>query len=118
MNAIERTAAQQRQADAEHARQELAARIGRCPARHYADGFEHAFAAWLHGFASGLAARHGITVTVRHLDGSQPAEDHQGVGNRLLMPAELVARPASHNAPVACLERLGALLNFYYRCAA
>jgi len=37
------------------------------------------------------------------------------VGNRLLMPAELVARPDNNNAPVECLERLGVLLNFYYR---
>jgi putative transposase len=44
--------------------------------------------------------------------------NHQGLGNRLLAPAERVARPANSNAPVERFERLGGLLNFYYRRAA
>jgi len=44
--------------------------------------------------------------------------NHQGVGNRLLMPAEHPTQPANSNAPVERRERLGGLLNFYYRCAA
>ncbi len=44
--------------------------------------------------------------------------NHQGVGNRLLTPAEQAVRPANSNAPVARRERLGRLLNFYYRRAA
>jgi putative transposase len=44
--------------------------------------------------------------------------NHQGVGNRLLAPAELAVRPANGNAPVERRERLGGLLNFYHRRAA
>jgi transposase InsO family protein len=44
--------------------------------------------------------------------------NHQGVGNRLLTPAEPAVRPANGNAPVERRERLGGLLNFYYRHAA
>jgi len=35
--------------------------------------------------------------------------------NQLLTPA---APPANDNAPIARRERLGGLLNFYFRCAA
>ena len=41
--------------------------------------------------------------------------NHQGVGNRLLKPVE---RGSSTNDPIHCRERLGGLLNFYYREAA
>jgi len=34
------------------------------------------------------------------------------------MPAEHAARLVHSNAPVECRERLGGLLNFYYRRAA
>jgi putative transposase len=44
--------------------------------------------------------------------------NHQGVGNRLLTPAEQAVRPANSNAPIERRERLGGLLNFYYRRAA
>lgn len=41
--------------------------------------------------------------------------NHQGLGNRLIEP---VPSPANHNGPIQCTERLGGLLNFYYRGAA
>ena len=41
--------------------------------------------------------------------------NHQGVGNRLL---ESVYMISSINDPIHCRERLGGLLNFYYREAA
>lgn len=45
--------------------------------------------------------------------------NHQGVGNRLLTtPGEPAVRPANENVPVERRERLGGLLNFYYRRAA
>ena len=44
--------------------------------------------------------------------------NHQGVGNRLLTPAEPAVRPANGNASVEHRERLGGLLNFYCRPAA
>lgn len=44
--------------------------------------------------------------------------NHQGVGNRLLMLTEPTKRPANVNAPIDRRERLGGLLNFYYRRAA
>ena len=44
--------------------------------------------------------------------------NHQGVGNRLLTPAEHPMRPANRNVSVERRERLGGLLNFYHRSAA
>ena len=41
--------------------------------------------------------------------------NHQGVGNRLLKPID---RGSSTNDPIHCRERVGGLLNFYYREAA
>jgi len=41
--------------------------------------------------------------------------NHQGVGNRLLKPFPTVS---STNDPIHCRERLGGMLNFYYREAA
>ena len=47
-----------------------------------------------------------------------PERNHQGVDNRLLTAAEQAVGPANSNAPVERRERLGGLLNFYYRRAA
>jgi transposase InsO family protein len=41
--------------------------------------------------------------------------NHQGVGNRLLQPLAMVS---SSHGPTQCRERLGGMLNFYYREAA
>jgi hypothetical protein len=41
--------------------------------------------------------------------------NHQGVGSRLLTPAARAVRAANENAPVERRDRLGGLLNFYYR---
>jgi hypothetical protein len=41
--------------------------------------------------------------------------NHQGVGNRLLEPPGKVG---STNDPIHCRERLGGMLNYYYREAA
>ena len=41
--------------------------------------------------------------------------NHQGVGNQLLRP---VATANSTDEPVQCHERLGGMLNYYYREAA
>ena len=41
--------------------------------------------------------------------------NHQGVGNRLLEP---LAKVGSTNDLVHCRERLGGMLNYYYREAA
>ena len=38
--------------------------------------------------------------------------NHQGKGNVLLFPG---ARPASHERPVQCRQRLGGLLRYYHR---
>ena len=45
----------------------------------------------------------------------QTERNHQGVGNRLLKPLAMVS---STNDPIHCRERLGGMLNFYYREAA
>jgi transposase InsO family protein len=59
--------------------------------------------------------RRAVSEYVKHYHRER---NHQGVGNRLLTPAEQVVRPANTNAPVERRERLGGLLNFYYRRAA
>ena len=41
--------------------------------------------------------------------------NHQGVGNRLLEPCATVG---SNDEPIQCRERLGGMLNFFYREAA
>ncbi len=41
--------------------------------------------------------------------------NHQGLGNRLLKSPDIVS---SINDPIHCRERLGGMLNFYYREAA
>ncbi len=46
----------------------------------------------------------------------QTERNHQGVGNRLLEPP--LATVSSINEPIQCRERLGGMLNFYYREAA
>jgi hypothetical protein len=56
-----------------------------------------------------------VSEYVAHYHGER---NHQGVGNRLLMQAEQPMRAANSNGPVERRERLGGLLNFYYRRAA
>jgi putative transposase len=41
--------------------------------------------------------------------------NHQGIGNRLIAPGEEVGRATGE---IACRERLGGLLRYYYREAA
>jgi transposase InsO family protein len=41
--------------------------------------------------------------------------NHQGLGNQLLEPAN---SSRSNNEPIQCRERLGGMLNYYYRAAA
>jgi len=59
--------------------------------------------------------RRAVREYVAHYHGER---NHQGVGNRLLTTAEQPRRSANSNAPVERRERLGGLLNFYYRRAA
>jgi hypothetical protein len=58
--------------------------------------------------------RRAVSEYVAHYQGER---NHQGVGNRLLTPEQSM-RSANSNAPVERRERLGGLLNFYYRRAA
>jgi transposase InsO family protein len=41
--------------------------------------------------------------------------NHQGLGNRLIVP---LAQQPNHDSPIACRERLGGLLKYYHRPAA
>jgi integrase-like protein len=59
--------------------------------------------------------RRAVSEYIEHYHSER---NRQGVGNRLLTPAEPAARPADENTPVERRERLGGLLNFYYRPAA
>ncbi len=56
--------------------------------------------------------RRGLREYVSHYHAER---NHQGVGNRLLEP---YAMSRSTNDPIHCRERLGGMLNFYYREAA
>lgn len=46
----------------------------------------------------------------------QTERNHQGVGNRLLEPP--LAMVSSNDETIHCRERLGGMLNYYYRDAA
>lgn len=54
-------------------------------------------------------------ATVSYVDHFLRERNHQGVGNRLLMPGDEVGRSSGE---IACRERLGGLLRYYYREAA
>jgi putative transposase len=54
-------------------------------------------------------------ATLSYIDHYHAERNHQGVGNQLLIPGNEVNRTAGE---VACRERLGALLRYYYRKAA
>jgi putative transposase len=56
--------------------------------------------------------RKGIHEFVLHYHGER---NHQGLGNRLIMPDEL---QAGQRGGVLRRERLGGMLNYYYRAAA
>jgi hypothetical protein len=56
--------------------------------------------------------RKGIQEFVTHYHGER---NHQGLGNRLIMPD---AWHAGHRGAIRRRERLGGMLNYYYRAAA
>lgn len=53
--------------------------------------------------------RHAIREYVAHYHGEQ---NHQGMGNRILVPDEEVGRASGE---IETRERLGGLLRYYYR---
>jgi putative transposase len=65
-----------------------------------------------------LGESHLRRVVSEYVEHYHLERNHQGVGNRLLTPTELAVRHTNGNAPVERHERLGGLLNFYYRRAA
>lgn len=54
-------------------------------------------------------------ATLRYIDHYHAERNHQGVGNEPLIPDNEVNRTTGE---VACRERLGGLLRYYYRKAA
>jgi putative transposase len=54
-------------------------------------------------------------ATVSFLAHFHAGRNHQGLGSRLIEPGEEVGRTAGH---VACRQRLGGILRYYYREAA
>jgi len=54
-------------------------------------------------------------ATLSYIDHYHAERNHQGVGNQLLIPGNEVDRTAGE---VACRERLGGLLRYYYRKSA
>jgi hypothetical protein len=65
-----------------------------------------------------LGESHLRRAVSEYVDHYHRERNREGVGNRLLTPAEQAVRPADENAPVERRERLGGLLNFYYRGSA
>jgi putative transposase len=59
-----------------------------------------------------VSLRRALGAYVAHYHAER---NHQGVGNRLLVP---LAKVGSANDQIHCRERLGGMLNFYYREAA
>ncbi len=62
-----------------------------------------------------LGERHlrlAITEFVEHY---HLERHHQGLDSQLITTPPTAGPPANHNSPVARRERLGGLLNFYYR---
>ena len=62
-----------------------------------------------------LGERHLRRAVAEFVEHYHRERNHQGLDNQLLTPA---APPANDNAPIARRERLGGLLNFYFRSAA
>jgi len=54
-------------------------------------------------------------ATVSFLEHFHAERNHQGIGNQLIVPGNAVGRPAGE---IACRERLGGTLRYYYRKAA
>ncbi|MBM4319467.1 MAG: transposase family protein [Deltaproteobacteria bacterium] len=62
-----------------------------------------------------LGVAHLRLAIGQYLEHYQAERPHQGLGNRLILQQ---AKPAAVTGPVRCRERLGGILNFYYRDAA
>jgi len=62
-----------------------------------------------------LGERHLRVAVTEFVEHYHRERNHQGLDNQLLTPA---APPANDNVPIARRERLGGLLNFYFRSAA
>jgi hypothetical protein len=62
-----------------------------------------------------LGERHLRVAVVEFVEHCHRERNHQGLDNRLLTPD---VPPVNDNAPIARRERLGGLLNFYFRSAA
>ena len=63
-------------------------------------------------FFGETALRNAISQFLEHYHAER---NHQGLGNRILVPGEEVGRASSE---IECRERLGGLLRYYYRKAA
>ncbi len=62
-----------------------------------------------------LSERHLRVAVSEFVEHYHDERNHQGLDNRLIAPA---GPPANDNAPIARRQRLGGLLNFYFRRAA
>lgn len=55
------------------------------------------------------------TAVLQYLDHYHGERNHQGLGNAIAIPGEHVGKP---DGEIQCRQRLGGLLNYYYREAA
>lgn len=65
-----------------------------------------------------LGERHLRVAVIEFVEHYHGERNHQGLDNQLLTKPVKTETPANDNTPVACRERLGGLLNFYFRPAA
>jgi putative transposase len=62
-----------------------------------------------------LGERHLRTAVTEFVEHYHAERNHQGLRNHLITSAATPETPSNENAPIRCRERLGGLLNFYYR---
>jgi hypothetical protein len=65
-----------------------------------------------------LGERHLRAAISEYVQHYHLERNHQGLEGQLLTTPPTAATPANDHSPVARRERLGGLLNFYYRRAA
>jgi hypothetical protein len=65
-----------------------------------------------------LGERHLRVAISEYVQHYHLERNHQGLEGQLVTTPPIAATPANDNSPVARRERLGGLMNFYYRRAA
>lgn len=84
----------------------------------YAERFVHSIKSECLSKLVPLGERHLRVAVTEFVEHYHVERNHQGLDNELLTKPVKTGTPANGKAPVARRERLGGLLNFYFRPAA